>query len=388
MSIKSTVARPVRIGRLTVGGGAPVRVQGMTKTRTADLKATRLELEALAAAGAELVRLAVKDEEDLAAFARLKSISRLPLVADIHFRGDLALGALAAGADKVRLNPGNLDDPVRLAEIIRLARRKGAAIRIGVNSGSLPGGPGEPVSGLETARLMVRTAAAYLENFETLDFHNLVVSLKSSSVPVTLAANRLFRRHFDYPLHLGVTEAGRGGPALVKSSIGIGALLADGIGETLRVSLSGPAVEEVAAGRWILQALELRNFQPELISCPTCGRCRSDLFSILDRVEDGLKRLPGYPERYAGFKVAVMGCEVNGPGEAAAADIGVACGGKRGLLFRKGRVVERPPAAGLAEALLAELSRLNPGPVKRESNGDHPIKTKPKRGGTSNRRRK
>ncbi len=298
------------------------------------------------------------------------------------------LGALAAGADKVRLNPGNLDDPVRLAEIIRLARRKGAAIRIGVNSGSLPGGPGEPVSGLETARLMVRTAAAYLENFETLDFHNLVVSLKSSSVPVTLAANRLFRRHFDYPLHLGVTEAGRGGPALVKSSIGIGALLADGIGETLRVSLSGPAVEEVAAGRWILQALELRNFQPELISCPTCGRCRSDLFSILDRVEDGLKRLPGYPERYAGFKVAVMGCEVNGPGEAAAADIGVACGGKRGLLFRKGRVVERPPAAGLAEALLAELSRLNPGPVKRESNGDHPIKTKPKRGGTSNRRRK
>jgi len=214
----------------------------------------------------------------------------------------------------------------------------------------------------EMAKKMVSAASDYISLFEREGFQSLIVSLKASTVRTTILANRLFRRRFDYPLHLGITEAGRGSLAVIKSALGIGSLLQEGIGDTIRVSLSAPPEEEVEIGRRILQALGLRSFYPEVISCPTCGRCQIDFFTVLDRVESGIKKLPGYPERYAGLKVAVMGCEVNGPGEASSADIGIAGGRGMGLLFSRGKVIAKVPETGLAGRLLQELTRL-PRPV-------------------------
>lgn len=374
---RKIISRPVRVGSLIVGGNAPVSVQGMTKTKTADIRNTLNQIRFMKDIGAEVIRLAIRDREDLAAFKFLRKKIVLPLVADIHFRSELALAAIKAGADKIRLNPGNIKNPEQLKKIIKEAKKREIAIRVGVNSGSLPphlvsphrrvyfpvnreraeegeGGGDE----LSLAQAMAAVAENYLKIFEMEDFRNLIVSLKSSSVRTTILANRIFRQRFDYPLHLGITEAGGGNPALVKSAIGIGSLLEEGIGDTIRVSLSGKPEEEIEAGFQILQALGLRYFYPEIISCPTCGRCQVNLFEILRKVEAGLRNLPGYPRDYAGLKIAVMGCEVNGPGEAAAADIGIAAGRKTGFLFTKGKAVTKVREEKLASVLLKKILEL------------------------------
>ncbi|MFH0797687.1 MAG: flavodoxin-dependent (E)-4-hydroxy-3-methylbut-2-enyl-diphosphate synthase [Candidatus Omnitrophota bacterium] len=379
---KDKSSRAVSVGSVKIGGRAPVSVQGMTKTKTADYKATLKQLRRLESAGAEIIRMAIRDEGDLVSFRRLKKIAGVPLVADIHFRSDLAIGAISAGADKVRLNPGNISEPKKLREIIRTAKKAGIAIRIGVNAGSLKSSlslysvsrDGFPLTtrgndrgqargnDMEVERLaekMVSAAGDYISLFEREGFPNLIVSLKASTVRTTILANRLFRRQFDYPLHLGITEAGRGSLAVIKSALGIGSLLQEGIGDTIRVSLSEPPEEEVEIGRKILQSLGLRHFYPEVISCPTCGRSQIDLFAVLDKVESGMRRLPGYPERYAGLKIAVMGCEVNGPGEASSADIGIAGGRGMGLLFSRGKVIAKVPETGLAGRLLQELKKFH-----------------------------
>ena len=400
MAYQDKSSRAVSVGSVKIGGAAPVSVQGMTKTKTADYKATRNQLRKLELTGAEIIRMAIRDEEDLVSFRRLKKRAGVPLVADIHFRSDLAIGAISAGADKIRLNPGNISDPKKLREIIRTAKKAGVAIRVGVNAGSLKsslslhslGRDGFPLTtrgndrgqvrgndrgqvrgndrgqvrgnDREVERLakkMVSAASDYISLFEREGFQSLIVSLKASTVRTTILANRLFRRRFDYPLHLGITEAGRGALAVIKSALGIGSLLQEGIGDTIRVSLSAPPEEEVEIGRRILQALGLCSFYPEVISCPTCGRCQIDFFAVLDRVESGIRKLPGYPERYAGLKVAVMGCEVNGPGEASSADIGIAGGRGMGLLFSRGKVIAKVPETGLAGRLLQELRKFYTG---------------------------
>ena len=365
---RKIISRPVQVGSLIIGGSSLVSVQGMTKTKTADLRNTRNQIRSLKDAGAEIIRLAIRDQDDLTAFKFLRKKITLPLVADIHFRSELALAAIKAGADKIRLNPGNIKNPEQLKKIIKEAKKRKVVIRVGVNSGSLncPPHHASPQRGegkgegdnLALANAMVSAAENYLQIFEAEDFQNLVVSLKSSSVRITVLANRIFRQQFDYPLHLGITEAGRGNPALVKSAIGIGSLLEEGIGDTIRVSLSEPPEKEIEAGRQILQALGLRCFYPEIISCPTCGRCQVNLFGILEKVEAGLKGLPGYPRDYAGLRVAVMGCEVNGPGEAAAADIGIAAGRKTGFLFAKGKAVAKIREEELSAVLLREILKL------------------------------
>ncbi|MCX5641854.1 MAG: flavodoxin-dependent (E)-4-hydroxy-3-methylbut-2-enyl-diphosphate synthase [Candidatus Omnitrophica bacterium] len=410
MAFRKRTSHPVQAGSLIIGGNAPVSIQGMTKTKTADLRQTLNQIHSIQNAGADIIRLAIRDRDDLTAFKLLRKKTTLTLVADIHFQSELALGAIKAGADKIRLNPGNIKNPEQLKKIIKEAKKRKIAIRVGVNSGSLPphlhplpggarsvdashltsphkgeeflgvasprkgkefnpvipffspspqrgegGGEGDELS---LAHAMVSAAKNYLNIFEAEDFRNLVVSLKSSSVRTAILANRIFRQQFDYPLHLGITESGRGNLALVKSAIGIGSLLEEGIGDTIRVSLSGPPEEEIEAGRQILQALGLRYFYPEIISCPTCGRCQVNLFKILEKVETGLKCLPGYPRDYAGIKIAVMGCEVNGPGEAAAADIGIAAGRKNGFLFTKGREIAKINEEELAPVLLREIRKL------------------------------
>ena len=386
MTKQKIISRPVHVGNLIIGGGAPVSIQGMTKTKTADLQKTLNQIHSLEDAGAEIIRLAIRDQNDLTAFKSIRKKTKLPLVADIHFLSGLALAAIKAGADKVRLNPGNIKNPEDLKKIVREAKKREIAIRVGVNSGSLPPHPhlhlppprrrrvrlwrkggGNPLPRREgrgkgdeiiLARAMVSATKTYLQIFESEDFRNIVVSLKSSSVRTTILANRIFSRKFDYPLHLGITESGRGDLSLIKSAIGIGSLLEEGIGDTIRVSLSEPPEKEIETGRQILQALGIRYFYPEIISCPTCGRCRVNLFGILKKVETGLKNLPGYPRDYAGIKVAVMGCEVNGPGEAAAADIGIAAGRKTGLLFAKGKIIAKIKEKELPSALLREIFKL------------------------------
>ncbi len=372
MAKRKIISRPVHVGNLIIGGGALVSIQGMTKTKTADLQKTLNQIRCLKDAGAEIIRLAIRDRDDLAAFKSIRKKTDLPLVADIHFLGGLALDAVKAGADKVRLNPGNIKNPEDLRKIIKEAKKRKIAIRVGVNSGSLQPSPhlasprrgegkGEGEKEIVIAQNMVSAAKNYLKIFETEHFHNLVVSLKSSSVRTTILANRMFSRQFDYPLHLGITESGRGNLSLVKSAIGIGSLLEEGIGDTIRVSLSEPPEKEIEAGRQILQALGIRYFYPEIISCPTCGRCRVNLFGILEKVETGLRDLPGYPRDYAGLKIAVMGCEVNGPGEAAAADIGIAAGRKTGLLFARGKIIAKISEEKLASTLLKKIIELKKG---------------------------
>jgi len=383
MTRRKRTSRPVQVGNLIIGGNAPVSVQGMTKTKTADLRNTLNQICSLKDAGAEIIRLAIRDQDDLDAFKSLKKKTVLPLVADIHFRSELALAAIKAGADKIRLNPGNIKNPEELKKIIREAKKREIAIRVGVNSGSLPPHltsphrgeafnpvipliPPSPQRGegkgegdnLALAYAMVSAAENYLQIFEAEDFRNIVISLKSSSVRTAILANRIFRQKFGYPLHLGITESGRGNLALVKSAIGIGSLLEEGIGDTIRVSLSESPEEEIKAGHQILQALGLRSFYPEIISCPTCGRCQVNLFEILEKVETGLKSLSGYPRDYAGLKIAVMGCEVNGPGEAAAADIGIAAGRKTGFIFAKGKAVAKIREEELPAILLREIFKL------------------------------
>ena len=339
----------MRVGALTIGGDAPITVQSMTKTDTRDVAATVRQINALAEAGCELVRLAVPDMEAARALGDIKRQTNLPLVADIHFDYRLALEALRQGVDKLRLNPGNIGGRERVEAVARAARARGVPIRIGVNAGSLEADLRE---GRPRAEAMVESALRHAAMLEEADFHDIVVSLKASDVPTTIAAYRLMAGRCDYPLHLGVTEAGSEASGLVRSALGIGALLLEGIGDTLRVSLTADPLAEVRAGYEILRAAGRRSVGPEIIACPTCGRTEVDLRGLLARVE---AELVGVREP---IKVAVMGCAVNGPGEAREADIGVAGGRGGGVIFRHGEIVRRADAGELVAAFLDELRRL------------------------------
>lgn len=341
-------SRPVSIGGVTVGGGAPVVVQSMTKTDTRDVKATLDQIAELAELGCRIIRLAVPDMEAAQALAEIKKRSPIPIVADIHFDYRLALLALDAGVDGLRLNPGNIGDREKVAKIVGRAKERGVPIRIGINAGSLP----RNLTAATLAEKMVEAALREIEFLESLDFDLIKVSLKAFDVPTTVEANRLLAVRTYYPIHLGITEAGPGERGLIRSAVGIGILLYEGIGDTIRVSLTGHPREEVIAGYEILKSLGLESRGPVLISCPTCGRCDVDLFSMVREVEKHLNKIE------APLRVAVMGCEVNGPGEAREADIGIACGKGRGALFVKGKVLRTLPESELLPTLLQEIEKL------------------------------
>ncbi len=351
--------RQIHVGDVAIGGDAPISVQSMTNTVTADVTSTVGQIARLQDAGCEIVRVAVPDMEAAEAIPSIKSAIQIPLIADIHFNWRLAVAAIEAGADGLRINPGNIGGKEKTLKVIARAKDRGVPIRIGVNAGSVEkdllekhGGP--------TPAAMAESVFRNIELFHEADFHNIKISIKASDVYRTVEGYRLVSEQCDYPLHVGVTEAGGLFPGLVKSSVGIGLLLARGIGDTIRVSLTRDPVEEIRAGFEILKALDIRRVGPEIISCPTCGRCRIDLFSIAEAVESGLMKMR------APFSVAVMGCAVNGPGEAKEADIGIAGGDGAGVLFKKGQIVATMPEDKLVEALLTEAARLEQAWQKNE----------------------
>ena len=342
--------RQIKVGNVDVGGGSVISVQSMTNTPTADVAATVAQIRRLEEAGCDIVRVAVPDEESAAAVARIKPRIGIPLIADVHFDHRLAIAAVRAGADGLRINPGNIGAANKVKAVVECARERGIPIRVGVNAGSLEKDILKKYHGV-TAEGMVESALRHIERLRAMDFHAVKVSLKASDVRRTVAAYRMLASRTDLPLHLGVTEAGTLFSGIVKSALGIGMLLVEGIGDTLRVSLTRDPAEEVRVGFEILKALDIRRRGPEIIACPTCGRTRIDLFGIVERVEQALAKstLP--------IKVAVMGCVVNGPGEAREADVGIAGGEGVGILFRKGKVVKKFPEDQLVEVLLAEVDR-------------------------------
>jgi len=343
--------RRIYVGTVPIGGGAPVAVQSMTNTDTRDIPATVEQVNRLSAAGCEIVRLAVIDNEAALALKKIKAEVDVPLIADIHFDHRLAIEALRAGADGLRINPGNIGSSKAVETVVREAKDRGVPIRIGVNGGSLQK---EILSkyGSPTPEAMVESALQHIAMLEDLGFEQMKISLKSSSVRKTIRAYEILSRKVDYPLHLGVTEAGSLISGTVKNSIGIGYLLANGIGDTFRVSLTRDPVDEIKVAYEILRALDLRHRGPEIISCPTCGRCEIDLFGLVDRVEKSLEGMIASP------KVAIMGCVVNGPGEAREADIGIAGGRGQGILFKKGELVRKIPESELAHELIQELRKM------------------------------
>ncbi len=326
------MTKQIMVGNVPVGGGAPVAIQSMCSTHTDDVEATVAQIHRLEAAGCEIVRVAVPDMASAHAIGAIKERISIPLVVDIHFNYRLALECIAAGADKVRINPGNIGDKERVKAVADACRQKGIPIRIGVNGGSLEK-PLLAKYGKVCPEALVESAFGHIRLLNECDFDDICVSLKSSSVPVTMAAYRLMSERSDYPLHLGVTEAGTPTMGVIKSAMGIGGLLAMGIGDTLRVTLTADPCEEVVAAKRILQAAGLRQDGPNLISCPTCGRTRIDLIPLANQVEERLKTV-NKP-----ITVAVMGCVVNGPGEASAADVGIAGGDGMGFLFRHGEII-------------------------------------------------
>ena len=345
------MTRQIFVGGVPMGGGAPVTIQSMTNTRTDDVPATVAQIRRLAAAGCQIVRVAVPDLAAAKAVGAIKEQIDIPLVVDIHFDYKLALECVAAGCDKVRINPGNIGGEDRVRQVADACRQKGIPIRIGVNGGSLE----KPILakyGGVTPEALVESAFGHIRLLEKFDFTDICVSLKSSSVPVTMAAYRLMSEKSDYPLHLGVTETGTPRMGILKSAVGIGGLLALGIGDTMRVSLSADPVEEVYAARDILKAAGVRKDGPELVACPTCGRTRIDLIGLANEVEERLKSVD------KPITVAVMGCAVNGPGEASAADVGIAGGVGEGLLFRKGEIVKKVPQESLVDELFALIEEL------------------------------
>ncbi len=340
--------RRIMIGGVAVGGGAPVAVQSMTKTDTRDVRATAAQVRRLERAGCEIVRLAVPDRTAAAAFAEIKRRVRAPLIADIHFDHRLALAALEAGADGLRINPGTIGPRERVREVVRAAREKGAPIRIGVNSGSLEKDVLARHGGA-TPEAMVESALLHIRMLEDLDFRLIKVSLKASDVPRTLQAYRLLAGKVDYPFHAGITESGRLLAGSVRSSVGVGLLLAEGLADTIRVSLTAPPEREVEVAWAILQSLGLRRRGVNFVSCPTCGRAEMDVMRIAARVEKALAGLR------APLTVAVMGCSVNGPGEAREADIGLACGRASGVIFKRGRLLRRVSGPRMVDEFIAEV---------------------------------
>ncbi len=340
--------RPVRVGKVEIGGGAPLSVQSMTITDTRDVDATLAQVYQLAAEGCEIARVAVPDQAAAAALREIVPRSPIPIVADIHFDHRLALAALEAGVAKLRLNPGNIGSRERTRIVARAAKERDVPIRIGANIGSLSKAMLRRLG--PTAEALVESALEDVKVLEDLDFHDIVISVKASEVPMAIDAYTLISARVRYPLHVGITESGTLGPGSVKSATGIGAILARGIGDTIRVSLAADPVEEVRVGYQILSSLGLRRRGVQLVACPSCGRAEVDIIAIAQEVERRLARIK------APVKVAVMGCAVNGPGEARLADLGIACGRGMGLLFREGRIVASLPEDRLVDALMEHVA--------------------------------
>jgi len=341
------MTRQITIGGVPIGGDAPVTVQSMTTTPTTDVAATIAQIRELAAAGCDIIRVAVPDMAAAHAIAQIKDGIGIPLVADIHFDYKLALAAVEAGADKIRINPGNIGSVERVRTVAHACAERGVPIRVGVNGGSLSAELLAPYDGVITPEALVINAMDHVKHLWEQDFYDICISVKASDVPTTIAAYRLLSEMTDLPLHVGVTEAGTEYTGIIRSAAGIGALLSQGIGDTMRISLTAEPVREVIAAVELLKSLGLRKAGPRMISCPTCARCRYDMFAIAAQVESRLQLLPNERD----VTVAVMGCAVNGPGEARHADFGIAGGYGEGVLFRHGEVVGKAPEGELVERL-------------------------------------
>ena len=348
---KRRPTRQIHIGKVAIGGGAPISVQSMTNTKTTDTEATVAQIRALQAAGCDIVRLAVPDMEAAKNLGNILRQVTVPLVADIHFDYKLALEAIRQGIHALRLNPGNIGGEEKVKAVVEAAKEAGIPIRIGVNAGSLDKKILKKYGGV-TPEALVESAMEHVRILEALDFHDMKISLKAHDVPLTIAAYRLMSQTVDYPLHLGITEAGTVNTGIIKSAVGIGALLAEGIGDTFRISLTGDPVVEVRVANEILKSLGLKEYGPTLVACPTCGRTSIDLPAIAAQVEEKLRDIEDPIE------VAVMGCVVNGPGEARGADVGIAGGNGEGLIFRKGEIVRKVPEADLVNELFHEIDQI------------------------------
>ena len=345
------MSKKIQVGSITVGGGAPVAIQSMCNTNTADVAATVSQILALEQAGCEIIRVAVPDMESAAAIGEIKKAIHIPLVADIHFDYKLALRCAEEGIDKIRINPGNIGNHDRVRAVADACRERGIPIRIGVNGGSLEKDLLAKYGGV-TAEALVESAMGHVRLLNDCNFNDICISVKCSRVPVNMAAYQMLHEQTDYPLHLGVTEAGTPSMGVIKSAIGIGGLLCLGIGDTLRVSLTADPLQEIYAAKRILAAVGIRQTGPNLISCPTCGRTKYDMIPIAEEVE---RRLQGCTKP---ITVAVMGCVVNGPGEASAADVGIAGGQGEGLVFCKGKTLYKVPQEKLVDALMEEIDKL------------------------------
>ena len=350
--------RKIRVGNLYIGGNAPVSVQSMTKTDTRNVKSTVAQIRKLQKEGCEIIRCAVPDMEAAQKLGQIKRRIKIPLVADIHFDWRLAIEAINQGVDKIRINPGNIEKEEHVRNIIQAAKKAKIAVRIGINSGSLKS-LRMIHNASKRAQLMVSSALGYIKLVEKMDFHNIVVSLKASDVPTTIEAYRLMARKTAYPLHLGITEAGTKFFGAIKSSVGIGSLLSLGIGDTIRVSLTDDPIEEVRVAYQILKTLGLRQWGPEVISCPTCGRCEIDIVNIARKVENRLFHyIKPNGKMQQPIKIAIMGCVVNGPGEAMDADIGIAGGKKAGILFKNGKIIKKVKEKDLVKTLIKEIENI------------------------------
>jgi len=353
LEIRRRDTRRIHVGDVPVGGHAPVAVQSMTNTCTSDVDATVAQIHRLVDAGCEIIRVAVPDADATAAIGRIRPQVPIPIIADIHFDHRLAVASVRAGAHGLRINPGNIGSLKKVRAVVDCAREHGVSIRIGVNAGSLEKDLRDAHGGV-TSQAMVASAMRHIDHIRGLDFHELKVSIKASDVPKTVESYRLLSEKTDLPLHVGVTEAGGLFAGITKSAVGIGMLLAEGIGDTIRVSLTRDPVEEIRVGYEILRALDIRRRGPEIISCPTCGRCQINLFHIAEQVEAVLANSK------APIKIAIMGCMVNGPGEAREADIGIAGGDGTGILFKKGSVVRKFPQEELVDVLLEAIAEFEP----------------------------
>ena len=350
--IERKQTREVKIGSVAIGGNNPIAIQSMTNTETSDVEATVAQILRLEKAGCEIIRSTANTEAAADAFSEIKKRIHIPIVADIHFDYKLAIRAMEHGADKIRINPGNIGGQENLKKVVEAAKKYQVPIRVGVNSGSLEKPLVEKYGGV-TAEGIVESALDKVRMLEELDFHDIVISIKSSDVPMSVETHRLVSQQTDYPLHVGITESGTLWSGNIKSSVGLGMILGEGIGDTIRVSLSGDPVEEVRTAKLILRTLGIRKEGITLVSCPTCGRTKIDLIGLAEKVERMIEEFPDVTA-----KVAVMGCVVNGPGEAREADLGIAGGEGEGLLFRRGEILRKIPEEEFLPALRAELEKM------------------------------